>query len=94
MWRKERQIMAGFEWTAKRQRAALALADGHTRDAAAAAAAIGTRTLYRWLAHPDFAEAVDRLTLITGLAVRAARVRFAKRRMAQIDQFTKDDILD
>lgn len=68
-----------FRWTPKATTAAMALAAGHTRKAAAAAAIIGEATLYRWLAHPAFAAEVDRLSVLVDIAGRAERLRIARR---------------
>ena len=69
----------------------MSLADGKTRAEAAAIAAIGERTLYRWLLDPTFSEEVDRLTLMIGIATRAERMRLIKRLVAQR---TKDDVIE
>lgn len=91
--------MAGFQWTEKAHKAALALAEGATREAAAKEAAIGERTLYRWLDDPEFSAEVDRLTLMTGIASRAERLRIAKRVVKQRVRFdgymfSEKDLLD
>jgi hypothetical protein len=58
------------------------------------------RTVQRWLEDNDFSAEVDRLTLMTGIAARAERLRIAKRVVAQRirkeDGFvhTKHDLLD
>lgn len=80
--------MADFQWNEKATKAALALAAGKTRKEAAFAAAIGERTLYRWLDDPAFSEEVDRLSLMTDIAGRAERLRIAKR---VVRQMVKDD---
>lgn len=86
--------MAGFRWTKKATDAAIALANGETREAAAAIAEIGERTLYRWLDEPEFAEEVDRLTFMTGIAAKAERLRMAKRVIAAFELRTEKDLLD
>jgi hypothetical protein len=88
---KNGRNMAGFQWTEKAKIAAMSLADGKTRAEAAAIAAIGERTLYRWLLDPTFSEEVDRLTLMIGIATRAERMRLIKRLVAQR---TKDDVIE
>lgn len=75
--------MSEFKWTEKSRAAAAALADGQTRAQAAAAADITDRQLYRWLNNPEFAAEVDQLTLLTGIAVRAERLRIIKRIVRQ-----------
>jgi hypothetical protein len=91
--------MAAFEWNEKATTAALALANGGTRKEAAKEAAIGERTLYRWLLEPEFSAEVDRLSLMTDIAGRAERLRLAKRAVRQaMDEdgklTTKADVLD
>lgn len=75
--------MAAFKWTERATKAALALAEGKTRAQVIRETAVPERTLYNWLANPDFGAEVDRLTLMTGIAGRAARLRIAKRLVEQ-----------
>lgn len=84
----------GFQWTPPREAAAFALAEGKTREEAAAAAEVTERTIYTWLQHPDFSAEVDRLTMMTGIAVRAERLRQAKRIVAQLEGKTTKDLLE
>lgn len=79
---------AQFEWNDTRSKAALGLADGKTQQQVADECAIGRRTVVRWLEHPDFSAEVDRLTLLTGISLRAERLRIVKR---VIRQSIKDD---
>lgn len=81
-------ILQPFKWNEKRQRAARGLADGKTQRAVAEECGIDRTTLYRWLEHPDFSSAVDELTLVTGISLRAERIRIIKR---VIRQFVKED---
>lgn len=71
----------------------MSLADGETRERAAATAGIGERTIYRWLQIPEFSEEVDRLTFLTGAAYKAERLRMAKRIISQLSG-TEKDLLD
>lgn len=77
-----------FSWTKNREIAALTLARGESRAAAAEAAGVSERSVYSWLNVPEFAEEVDRLTLMTEIASRAHRLRLANR---VIHQMVKDD---
>src|SRR4030095_1696035 len=86
--------MGAFQWTKKAEAAALALANGETREQAALIAQIAESTLYRWLQIPEFSEEVDNLTLITGIARKAERVRIAKRIARRLDETTEKDLLD
>lgn len=87
--------MSVFAWTEKATAAAFALAEGQTRAKAAKEADITERTLYRWQHDPEFAAEVDRLSLMTGIAGRAERLRIAKRivtqRIREHDGFTYSD---
>lgn len=80
--------MSGFEWTEKKEAAALSLAKGDTQAVAGDNAGVAERTVRRWLLVPEFAEEVDRLTLMTEIASRAHRLRIANR---VIRQFVKDN---
>lgn len=85
---------SAFSWTVAKQKAAYALADGATQAVAAAAAEVTDRTIRSWLAIPEFAEEVDRLTLMTGIALRAARMRMIKQVVAKLGTETEKDLLD
>lgn len=78
-------MASAFNWTPARSTAAAALAAGMTQVRAAEEAGVTDRTLRNWLAHTEFAEEVDRLTLMTGIATRAERLRLAKRVVAQFE---------
>lgn len=86
--------MGAFRWTEKAEQAAIALANGGTRDEAAITAGIGAATLYRWLKIQEFSEEVDRLTFLTGISHKAERLRLAKRVIAKLDDNTEKDLLD
>jgi hypothetical protein len=79
---------SGFRWSAAKSTAALALAAGKTRKAAAAEAEVTERSVYSWLQDPEFAAEVDRLSVMTSIAGRAERLRIAKR---VVQQMVKDD---
>ncbi len=88
-----------FKWNENRQRAARGLADGKTQKVVAEECSIDRTTLYRWLEHPEFSAAVDDLTLVTGISLRAERLRIIKRvihQKAKEDSFikTNKDLLD
>ena len=85
---------SAFKWTPARRAAAAALADGKTQKEAAEVAEVTDRTIRLWLAEPDFSEEVDQLTLITGIAVRAERIRIAKRVINRLDDKTEKDLLE
>src|SRR4051812_49210673 len=79
---------APFEWNDKRSAVALGLAEGKTQQMVADECALSRRTVQNWMAHPEFAAEVDRLTLLTGISLRAERLRIVKR---VIRQSIKDD---
>jgi len=82
--------MAGFKWDEERSQAALLLAEGLTQQAVADKLGKGLRTIERWVAAIEFSAEVDRLSLMTGIASRAERMRIAKR---IVNQKTKDEII-
>ena len=91
--------MSGFQWTKKRERVALALAQGHTVSEAAKGASVTERTVYRWKNDLNFATEVDRLSLMTGIASRAERLRIvmqiARQKVGEDGLFdTSRDLLD
>jgi hypothetical protein len=79
---------SAFQWTDKTSRAAVGLAEGKTQKRVAEEAGINDRTLRRWLEHPEFAEEVDRLSLMVATAGRAYRLRIVNR---VIRQMVEDD---
>lgn len=83
--------MADFQWTKQKGEAALALAEGKQRREVIDTYAIPERTLYNWLANPDFSAEVDRLSLMIGIASRAERLRIA---MRVVRQKTAGDFTD
>lgn len=78
-------MASAFNWTPQRSAAAAALAAGATQARAAEDAGVTDRTLRNWLSNSEFAEEVDRLTLMTGIATRGERLRIAKRVMRQFE---------
>ncbi len=79
---------AQFTWNDNRSKAALGLAEGKTRQQVAEECEVSRRTIQTWLEHPEFSAEVDRLSLMTGIAGRAERLRIAKR---VVRQMIKDD---
>lgn len=90
--------IAVFTWDEARSRAAIALASGKTHIESAADAGVSDRTIRNWLEFTDFAEEVDRLSLMIGIASRAERLRLAMRVVQQKTRGsvveTKADVLD
>lgn len=84
------QLSKAFCWNEQRSRAAVLLASGATRDEAAAEVGVNRGTIFNWLHHPDFAEEIDRLSLMIGIASRAERLRLA---MRVVKSKMKDGIL-
>lgn len=83
-----RRIIAAFDWTEQRSRAAVALAEGKTQKVVADEVEAGERTIRDWLANPEFAAEVDRLSLMIGISGRAERLRLV---MRVVRQKTSDD---
>lgn len=81
-----------FQWNPKREKAAIALANGATRDEAAQAAGVSVRTVYLWLENDEFDAEVDRLSLMTDIAGKAERLRIAKRVIRQ--KINEDGVYD
>lgn len=78
------RIVSAFEWTKKRETAALTLARGGTYAEAADIIRVSERTVYRWMNVPEFAQEVDRLSLMIEVANRAHRLRIANRVIRQM----------
>jgi len=76
-------LLSGFVWTAKRQTAALKLAEGFKAPEVALTVGTSERTIWRWLADMEFNAEVDRLSLMIGIASRAERLRIASRVIRQ-----------
>ena len=53
---------------------------------------VGEATIYRWMSDEEFRCELDRLTFITGMAVKAARVRAIKRLIRS--RMDEDEVLD
>lgn len=77
-----------FQWSPARRAACAALAEGKTQKEAAQDAEVTDRSIRLWLERPEFSAEVDRLTLLTGIALRAERLRIVKR---VLRQSVKDD---
>jgi hypothetical protein len=86
--------MAKWKWTRKRHKVCALLAAGKTIREASEEAGITERTIYRWKNDPTFFKALNDLTLTTGIAMRAERLRIAKRLIAQIGSVSEKDLLD
>ena len=80
--------MSQFEWSEAKSNAARGLADGKTQQQVADECGINRKTVQRWLQDPEFSYAVDELTILTGISLRAERLRITKR---IIRQMVKDD---
>ena len=92
-------MISVFEWTTKREMAAVSLARGETQAEAAEIAGVTDRTIRSWLAVPEFSQEVDRLSLMIDIASRAHRLRLANRVIRQMVRDgetipTQKDLLD
>ena len=72
-----------FHWSAKRQKAALALAEGQSQQSVAEAIGVCRKTICNWLCVTEFAAEVDRLSCMIDVASRAERLRMAMRVVRQ-----------
>jgi hypothetical protein len=73
------RLVSGFQWTPKRETAAVKFAEGCNAREVAQLVAVTDRTLRRWVADEEFSTEVDRLSLMIGIASRAERLRIANR---------------
>jgi hypothetical protein len=72
-----------FQWTSKRTKAALALAEGQSQQAVAESIGVCRKTICNWLCVTAFAAEVDRLSCMIDVASRAERLRIAMRAVRQ-----------
>ena len=72
-----------FHWSRKRQKAALALAEGQSQQGVAEAIGVCRKTICNWLCVIEFAAEVDRLSCMIDIASRAERLRIAMRVVRQ-----------
>ena len=94
---QDRTKMKQFKWTSKRSDAALALSMGKTEEETAQEVGVARSSITRWKKEIEFAVEVDRLTLMTGIASKAERLRLAKKMIAkQLEKEvpTEKDLLD
>lgn len=82
-------MISAFTWNEERTKAAFALAEGKTQGESAAEVGVTDRTIRNWLLEPEFAEEVDRLSLMIESASRAQRLRITNR---VIRAKLKDDV--
>lgn len=78
-------------WTSERSNAAIELAQGKTQREVAAEVGVTDRAIRNWLAEPEFAAEVDRLSLMIDIASKAARLRLA---MKVVRQKTKGEVVN
>ena len=72
-----------FQWSAKRTKAAFALAEGQSQQAVAEAIGVCRKTICNWLCVTEFTEEVDRLSCMIDVSSRAERLRMAMRVVRQ-----------
>ena len=72
-----------FHWSSKRQKAALALAEGQSQQAVAEAIGVCRKTICNRLCVTLFVAEVDRLSCMIDVASRAERLRLAMRVVRQ-----------
>jgi hypothetical protein len=92
--------MNAFKWTRKREKAAMALAEGYPERQSAEIARVARSTIQRWKNNVEFMAEVDRLSLMVGIASRGERLRIASKAVrAKIQDegnmvLTGKDVLD
>jgi transcriptional regulator with XRE-family HTH domain len=90
--------MKQFQWNEEKSRAAILLAEGLTQQSVADDIGKTRITIHRWLSNIEFSAEVDRLSLMTGIASKAERLRIAKRVITQKTDLgfisTEKDLLD
>jgi len=74
-----RTLQRKITWDKTRSKAAAMLAKGLPKTRVASEVGVSRETIYNWLDDPEFAEEVDRLTLMVGIASRSERIRMAMR---------------
>jgi hypothetical protein len=72
-----------FHRSAKRKKAALALAEGQSQQAVAESIGVCRKTICNWLCVTEFLAEVDRLSCMIDVASRAERLRMAMRVVRQ-----------
>ena len=75
--------MAEFKWTNKKRKAATILSQGYTERETAGHVGVTDRTIRTWKTKPEFMLEVDAITLMSGIALRAERLRIATRAIRQ-----------
>jgi hypothetical protein len=91
----KRRKRGEWYWTSTREKVCVALALGFSPEEIEAKEVpeglrvnITARSIYRWKNRPEFDQELDHLSLITGIAAKAERVRFYKK---VIRQFIRED---
>lgn len=74
-----RALQRRILWDETRTKAASLLASGHSKQYVADEVEVSRATIYNWLDDPEFAEEVDRLSIMIGIASRAQRLRYANK---------------
>jgi hypothetical protein len=72
-----------FQWSEIRSRACVLLAEGYKVGHVARECGVSVRTIERFMAHPEFAQSVDKVTMMTGIALASERMRIIKRAINQ-----------
>lgn len=92
---QERTKPAPFKWDEVTNEACRLLAIGKTQEYVAVQISVPRGTIAHWAVHPEFRNEMNRLTLITGLALRSERIRLAMQIIdKKIAGSSKKDVLD
>jgi transposase len=81
--------MSPFQWSPKKNEAAVWLAQGYTINETAEHVHVSEKTIDRWKRDIEFTQEVDRLSLMVGISSRAERLRIVQK---VIRNKTADDV--
>ena len=71
----EIRVITPYEWTDVKEKCAIKLAMGMKKTDIARQLSISRQSIYSWLEDVEFAQEVDRLSVMYGLASKAERMR-------------------
>lgn len=86
-------VVSGFEWTEQRSNAALLLAQGYTIEQTALEVGVTDRTIYNWKRADEFAQEIDRLSLMYGAASKAFRMQLLNRMIRKLVSESGEPVL-
>ena len=87
-----KKLVKNIIWSDEQSRAAVMLAEGYTKADVSREIGVHASTITRWTQNEEFAEEVDRLSLMYGLASKAERMRLIKRAAREFERDGKPDV--